>query len=77
MNSLMSRISLNSEVCNGQPTIRNMRFTVSQMLELLAGGMTANEILADYSYIEQDDINACLLYASYMAKTKSVLPLAS
>jgi uncharacterized protein (DUF433 family) len=41
-----------------------MRFTVAQMLELLASGMTTTEILEDYDYIEEDDINACLLYAS-------------
>ena len=77
MENLFSRITINQEVCSGKPTIRNMRFTVSQLLDLLASGMTNDEILADYSYLEIADIKACLLYASYMANTKSVLPLAS
>lgn len=77
MESLFTRITINQEVCSGKPTIRNMRFTVSQLLDLLAAGMTNQEILADYRYLEEDDIKACLLYASYMANTKSVLPLAS
>ena len=48
MDILLNRISLNPEVCSGKPTIRNMRFTVAQMLELLASGMTSQEILEDY-----------------------------
>jgi len=64
MESLLKRITLNPDVCKGRPTIRKMRFTVSQMLELLAGGMTFDEILEDYPYIEREDIFACLTYAS-------------
>jgi uncharacterized protein (DUF433 family) len=59
----MERITINPNVCKGKPTIRNMRFTVSQMLELLAGGMSNEAILADYPFIEQADILACLNYA--------------
>lgn len=58
--NLLDRITLNPKVMNGKPTIRNMRFSVSQMLELLAAGMTSQEILDDYPYIENDDILACL-----------------
>lgn len=64
MDKLLQRISLNPKVCNGRPTVRNMRFTVAQMLELLASGMSHEEILADYPYIELDDIRACLLFAT-------------
>ena len=77
MKSLLTRITINPEVCNNKPTIRNMRFTVAQLLELLASGMTNEEILKDYPYIEIEDIQACLQYASFMANTKNVLPLAS
>ena len=61
---LIDRITLNPEVCSGKPTIRNMRFTVAQLLELLAAGMTNEEILDDYAYLEKGDILACLVYAS-------------
>ncbi|TAK41245.1 MAG: DUF433 domain-containing protein, partial [Saprospiraceae bacterium] len=71
------RITLNPKVCNGKPTVRNMRFTVAQMLELLSSGMTHEEILEDYPYIEIDDIRACLLFASKMANAHSVIPLAA
>lgn len=58
--NLLDRITLNPKVMNGKPTIRNMRFSVAQLLELLAAGMTSQEILDDYPYIENDDIRACL-----------------
>lgn len=77
MDKLLQRISLNPKICNGRPTIRNMRFTVAQLLELLASGMSYEEILADYPYIELDDIRACLLFAAKMANAQSVLPLAA
>ena len=73
MENLLSRITLNPEVCNGKPTIRNMRFTAAQLLELLAGGMDDDEILADYPYLEKDDIKAVLQYATHMANAKTLL----
>jgi uncharacterized protein (DUF433 family) len=74
MKQILNRITINSEVCNGKPTIRNMRFTVSNMLELLASGMTKNEILEDYPYIETEDIEACLIYAASMTNLESTTP---
>jgi uncharacterized protein (DUF433 family) len=62
-------------VCNGKPAIRNMRFTVAQMLELIASGMTFDEILSDYPYIEHEDISACLLYASFVTNNKGMLAI--
>jgi uncharacterized protein (DUF433 family) len=61
---ISSRITINSAVCNGKPTIRNMRFTVADLLGLLASGMSHSEILEDYSYLEAGDIEACLLFAT-------------
>lgn len=77
MENLLDRITLNPEVCKGKPTIRNMRFTVAQLLELLASGMSGKDILADYPFLELADIQACLQYASFMANTKSVQPISS
>ncbi len=53
-----------------------MRFTIAQMLELLAAGMSFEEVLEDYPYIEKEDIDACLLYAALIANPQSVQPLA-
>ncbi|MEO5569727.1 MAG: DUF433 domain-containing protein [Bacteroidia bacterium] len=70
-NKLLERVTLNPDVCNGKPTIRNMRFTVTQLLELLASGMKTEQILSDYPYLELDDIQACLLFASRITDIKS------
>jgi uncharacterized protein (DUF433 family) len=73
MEDLLKRITINPLVSRGKPTIRNMRFTVAQMLELLAAGMSEKEILEDYYYIEKADIQACLLFASRMANAKTIM----
>ena len=73
MNILLDRITIDKNVCKGKPTIRGIRFTVSQMLELIASGMTSEEILNDYPYIEADDIVACLQYASYVMNNRDML----
>ncbi|HRI58107.1 MAG TPA: DUF433 domain-containing protein [Saprospiraceae bacterium] len=77
MSALLDRITLNPDVCKGKPTIRNMRFTASQLLELLAGGMSQEEILADYPYLEIEDIQACLVYAAKIADAKNVFAFAA
>ena len=61
MENLLERITLNPAICGGRPTIRNMRFTVAQLLQLLAANMTETEILADYDYLEPEDIKALSL----------------
>jgi uncharacterized protein (DUF433 family) len=63
MENLISRITINPEICNGKPSIRNMRFTVIQILELITSGMTFEEILSDYPFLEKQDLQACLLYS--------------
>lgn len=65
--TLLSRITVVSGVCGGKPTIRGMRITVANVLELLAGGMTEQEILQDYPYLEGEDIKACITYAAKLA----------
>lgn len=77
MENLLERITFNPTICNGRPTVRNMRFTVGQLLQLLASGMTEAELLADYDYLEQEDIKACLLYASHIANAKTIVPTLS
>lgn len=64
MNDLLSRITTNPNQCGGKPCIRGMIIRVVDILEMLASGMTNEAILADYPYLEQDDITASLLYAS-------------
>ena len=70
--SLLNRITLNPNVCFGKPTIRNMRYPVEVILDLLSAGMTINEILEDYTDLEKEDIYACLLFATKLIQVKSI-----
>ena len=67
MNSQISRITSNPEICGGRPVVRNMRIRVSDILDLLAAGDSREAILADYPYLEHADITAALEYASAAA----------
>lgn len=69
---LINRITLNSEICNGKPTIRGTRYTVDLILDLLSSGMSAAEIIDDYPALEHDDIKACLAFASKLTKVKTM-----
>ena len=64
MADLLDRITLNPEQCGGRPCIRGMRIRVIDILELLAAGQTPEQILADFPYLESDDIAASLQYAA-------------
>ena len=75
-NELLGRITINPEVCHGKPTIRNKRYPVENMLELMASGMSNDEILADYQDLEQADLDACLLFAARLANVGSISELA-
>ena len=66
--ALLSRISINPDVCFGKPCIRGTRIWVSLILDLLATGSTWGEILEDYPHLSEDDIRACLLYGSETAR---------
>lgn len=64
MADLLDRITLNPDQCGGRPCIRGMRIRVIDILELLAAGQTPDEILADFPYLEAEDIAASLQYAA-------------
>ncbi len=65
--NIFDRITIVAGVCGGRPTIRGMRITVTDILELLAGGMNEQEILEDYPYLEREDIQASLNFAAKMS----------
>ncbi len=72
METLLSRITINPDICHGKPTIRNMRYPVELILDLLSSGMTSAEIIEDYPALKEDDIMACLSFASRLTKIKSI-----
>ena len=69
--ALLSRIIIDPNVCHGKPTIRGLRFPVETMLEYLAGGDTFEDILAEFSDLEREDLQACILFAAQSLKMKS------
>jgi len=75
--NIMDRITVNSDVMVGKPTIRGMRITVEQLLKALANGVTTDEILDDYPELEKEDIRAALLYASQFVDEERVYAVAS
>lgn len=69
---LLHRITINPDVCFGKPTVRNMRFPVEMILDLLSAGMKNEEILQDYPDLDEKDIQACLLFASKLIRVNSI-----
>jgi uncharacterized protein (DUF433 family) len=61
---LADRITVEPQKCGGRPCVRGMRIRVTDVLDLLAAGVTQEQILADYPDLESEDIEACLRYAS-------------
>ena len=62
--SQLHRITVDPNLCGGRPTIRGTRIRVKDVLDLLAAGADRSEILADYPYLETDDITAALEFAA-------------
>jgi uncharacterized protein (DUF433 family) len=64
MMSAMSRITFDPNQCGGRPCVRGMRIRVKDVLDLLAAGESEETILADFPYLETEDIRACLAFAA-------------
>ncbi len=77
MNPLLERITIDPNICFGKPTIRGTRIWVSLILDFLANGMSAEEILVEYPHLEMDDIRAAIAYGAEMSRERYVeIPLA-
>jgi uncharacterized protein (DUF433 family) len=62
--SAIDRITVSPDVCGGRPCVRGLRIRVKEVLDLLAAGATRDEILADYPYLQVEDIVAVLEFAA-------------
>ena len=67
----LDRITVDPEICLGQPTIRDMRITVSVLLKQIANGMTTQEILKAYPELEEEDITQALKVAAWLSSEKT------
>jgi uncharacterized protein (DUF433 family) len=72
MNPLLQRISIDPNVCFGKPCIRGTRIWVSLILDFLANGTTAAEILAEYPQLTEEDIRAAIAYGAEMSRARYV-----
>ena len=69
---LLSRITINPQICFGRPCIRGHRIWVSLILDYLASGVTQSELLAEYPGLEGADILACTAYGAEMSRERFV-----
>ncbi len=74
---VLDRITLNPRVMGGKPCIRGMRVTVGVIVGLIATGISREEILSAYPYLEAEDISAALSYAAWLAEASAVPLLAA
>jgi uncharacterized protein (DUF433 family) len=68
MNNTLDRITINPNVCMGQPTIRGMRITVAFVLKLMASGMSNEQIVKAYPELDETDIRQVIEYAAWLAE---------
>ena len=70
MNTILERITIDDEICNGKPTIRGFRITVQTVLEFLLAGTSEEEILHQYPVLEKEDLEACKQFAIQLMERK-------
>ena len=75
--NLLSRITMDPNICHGKPCVRGLRYPVELLLELLSAGMTVEQILADYPDLEADDLRAACAYGARLSRVKRVEPVAA
>ena len=68
---MLDRITIEPDKMGGKPCVRGMRVPVSLVLNLVASGMTDDEIIEAYPYLEQEDVRQCLLYAAALVRDDS------
>ena len=68
----LRRITIDPEVMGGKPCIRGMRVTVGMIVEAVAAGRTVQDLLADFPYLEEQDIREALSYAASLAQGREV-----
>jgi len=74
---LLSRISVDPNICFGKPCVRGTRLWVSLILDFLASGTSFEELVAEYPGLEIDDIRACIAWGAEMSRERFIeLPLA-
>ena len=68
----LARITINAQVCGGQPCVRGLRIPVSLVLKYLAAGKAPAEVIDEFPELEPEDIGECLRYAAWLASGRDV-----
>lgn len=76
-NALLARITVQPGVMLGKPTIRQTRITVEHLLKAMAANLTFEQLHEDFPFLEREDLQACLLYASQLVENEKVYSLAA
>jgi uncharacterized protein (DUF433 family) len=71
MTRLLSRITIDPEICHGKPVIRGLRYPVESMLEYLAAVDSIEDVLAEFPDLEREDLLACLEFAARSLQVRS------
>jgi uncharacterized protein (DUF433 family) len=74
---LLSRITVDPNICHGKPCIRGLRYPVEFLLELLSGETSVEQVLADYPDLEADDLRAAFAFGARLSRIKRIEPLAA
>ena len=75
MNNLLERITIDNNICHGKACIRHMRWPVEVIIDLIASGMSFDDIITDHPELEKEDILAALAYAKITLSGKSLLEI--
>lgn len=73
MENYLNRITIDTAICHGKPCVRHMRWPVEAIIDLVASGMSFEEIISDHPELEREDILASLSYAKVVLSGKSLL----
>ena len=74
--NLLSRITIDPQICHGKPCVRGMRWPVEVVIDMLGAGMNIEEILEDHPELEKEDIFSCLQYAKLSLSGHSIKEVA-
>lgn len=72
MEAGLARITVDPQVCGGQPCIRGLRIPVSLVLKHLAAGRTAEQIIEEFPELEEEDVRHALRYAAWLASGRTI-----
>jgi len=72
---LLTRITINPQICHGKPCIRGLRYPVEWLLELMSSGTSTEQILADYPDLEEADLQAACAFGSRLSRVQRIEPV--